>query len=75
MVKDDNVQFADFEDTTDEYSWLIRVWTSLFHNIIEIIGVIHDTDDIVGIVHDTDDIVGIVKESEDIKGAIGKGTM
>ena len=65
VKKDPNVQFADFEDTTDEWGWLIRALTLLYQNVIEIKGIIRDTDNIVGIVKDTDDI----------KGAIGKGTM
>lgn len=64
MPKDNRKQSFFAEDDLG-YDWLIRAWTSLFHNIV----------DIVGIVRDPEDIIGIVKESEDLQGAIGKGTI
>ena len=60
-----NIKFPEDYEGDAGWTWVIRAWTSLFHNIVEI----------VGIVRDTDDIIGIVKESEDLQGAIGKGTL
>jgi len=66
---------AFFAEDDVGYEWMIRAFTSLFHNIVDIVGVVHDTEDIVGIVHDIEDIVGIVKDIEDLWGTIGKGTI
>ena len=65
MVNDVNIKFPEDYSGDEGWTWTIRAWTSLFHNIIEIVGIVRDTDDIVGIVRDTDDL----------KGAIGKGTI
>jgi len=72
--RDPNVQFADFEDTTDEWSWLIRAWTIATHNLQDISGTIFDVDNITGIIFDIDDVSGIIKDMEDIAGVAGKGT-
>ena len=65
---------AFFAEDDVGYEWMIKAFTSLLHNIVDIVGIIHDAEDIIGIIHDVEDIVGIVKDTEDLRGTIGKGT-
>lgn len=56
------------------YDWLIHAWTILYHNVVEIEGIVYESEDIEGTIYESCDVEGIVLEDEDIEGVAGRGT-